>query len=168
MRISKNDSKIILGIDPGLATTGWGIVKAKGQNLEAMCWGIIETKKTTDFPKRLNTISQDLNKLIKKYKPNLAVVEKIFFCKNVKTALLVGQARGVIISELSHNKIPILEFTPLQVKQSTVGYGQATKNQVQKMVKIILNLDSLPKPDDAADALALATMGSHSKKYMIK
>ena len=156
--------QIVLGIDPGLATTGWGVISVAGQDINAIEWGIISTKKQTPFPERLLTISKDLKKIIKNYKPNLIVIEELFFCKNVKTAFQVGQARGVVIMETAISKIPIVEMTPLQVKQSVVGYGNATKNQIQKMVKMMLCLKTIPKPDDAADALALAIAGVYRKK----
>ena len=163
-RMPSSKSQIVLGIDPGLATTGWGVIKIQGHNIQAVDWGVISTSKTKKFPERLLQIDKDLKKLLKDYKPSLVVVEELFFCKNVKTAFQVGQARGVIIMEISRAKIPTVELTPLQVKQSIVGYGKATKAQVQKMVKMTLCLKNLPRPDDAADALALAITGSHRKK----
>jgi len=152
----KSETKIFLGIDPGLATTGWGVIKKVNKKIEVIDWGIIKTNKTTEFPKRLVQISQDIQKLIKEYQPDKASVEELFFCNNAKTAFLVGQARGVVMMELAKKKIPITELTPLQVKQSISGYGKADKKQVQQMVKAVLKLKVIPKPDDAADALALA------------
>lgn len=156
--------QIVLGIDPGLATTGWGVLEIDSQKTKAVDWGIISTQKTTEFPKRLLEIDQDLKKIIKKYKPDVSVVEELFFCNNAKTAFLVGQARGVIIMNLSQANIPIIELTPLQVKQSIVGYGKADKSQIQKMMKMVLGLKDIPRPDDAADALALAITGCNHKK----
>jgi len=152
----KSKSKIFLGIDPGLATTGWGVIKKVNQKIEVVDWGIIKTNKTTEFPKRLVQISQDIQELINEYQPDKAGVEELFFCNNAKTAFFVGQARGVVMMELAKKKIPITELTPLQVKQSISGYGKADKKQVQQMVKAVLKLKVIPKPDDAADALALA------------
>ena len=163
MPISK--SKIILGIDPGLATIGWGVIKIEKNNIEAIDWGIISTKKNKDFKLRLLEINKDLKKLINKHKPSLVAVEELYFCKNVTTALTVGQARGVILLTIANQKLPIIELTPLQVKQSISGYGKADKSQVQKMVKITLNLNTIPKPDDAADALAIAISASGKDKY---
>lgn len=153
----------ILGIDPGIADTGWGVIEKDGQgNLTCLGYGLIKTKAKTEIASRLEIINKELNKIIKKYKPKLTAVEQLFFCKNVKTALVVGQARGVILFTSKQNKVPVVEFTPLQVKQAVATYGQASKIQVQKMVKILLNLDELPKPDDAADALAIAICAVNS------
>ncbi|MDD5291527.1 MAG: crossover junction endodeoxyribonuclease RuvC [Patescibacteria group bacterium] len=155
--------QIILGIDPGLADTGYGIIE-KNERGRLICreYGVIKTKAKKELGERLEVVNKDLNKIIKKYKPKLIAVEQLFFCKNVKTALLVGQARGVILLTARQNKIPTIEFTPLQVKQAVSSYGQAEKIQVQKMVKILLNLKELPKPDDAADALAIAICAANS------
>ncbi|MCK4554415.1 crossover junction endodeoxyribonuclease RuvC [Candidatus Parcubacteria bacterium] len=154
---------LILGIDPGIADTGYGIIQnGKSGNLSCLYYGSIKTKAKTEMAGRLEIINKELGRIIKKYKPNLMAVEQLFFCKNVKTALVVGQARGVIIFTAKQNKIPIVEFTPLQVKQAVAAYGQASKSQVQKMVKLILNLKELPKPDDAADALAIAICAVNS------
>lgn len=153
---------IILGIDPGLAMTGYAvIIKQKRQNLKAVTWGVIETEKETPLEKRLETIHIDLTNLINKYNPDLTVVESIFFAKNVKTALSVAHARGVVLLTAKLQKVRILELTPLQVKSRITNYGAASKQQVQFMVKKLLKLNSLPKPDDAADALALAICGTN-------
>jgi len=148
---------IILGIDPGLADTGYGVIE-KEANGKLVCleYGTIKTPAKENLDMRLEMINLKLDKIIKKYKPKLMGVEELFFCKNVKTALVVGQARGVILLTARQNKVPIVEATPLQVKQAVSAYGQASKLQVQKMVKLLLNLKELPKPDDAADALAVA------------
>lgn len=153
---------IILGIDPGFARTGYGIVEEKNKNLRAVDYGCISTSANLSFEKRLKKIHKELVDLIKKYKPNICAVEKIFFCKNTKTAIDVGQARGVVILTAVEKNMKILEFTPLQVKQFITGYGKAEKQQIQKMLKILLNLKEIPKPDDAADALALAIAGSNN------
>ena len=162
-KTKKNSPITILGIDPGIADTGYGIIRT-GNNgqLDCLGYGSIRTKAKNQLPDRLETISKELNKVIKKYKPQLAAVEQIFFCKNVKTALTVSHARGIIILTARQNKIQVVEFTPLQVKQAVAAYGQASKIQVQKMVKLILNLRQLPKPDDAADALAIAICASNT------
>ncbi len=152
---------IILGIDPGFARTGYGIIEEKNKNLRVLAYGCLSTPSGLIFEKRLKKIREGLNDLIKKYKPTVCAVEKIFFCKNTKTAIDVGQARGVVILTAAEKNLEIREFTPLQVKQSLTGYGKAEKQQIQKMVKIILNLREIPKPDDAADALALAIVGSN-------
>jgi len=160
--MSKNKSLTILGIDPGLASTGYGLIKKTGQALEMIDYGVIETLAKVDFPVRLKKINSELKKIIKKYKPDLFAVENIYFCKNVKTALLVGQARGVILLTCIESKKPIYEFTPLQVKQAITTYGRAEKKQVQQMLKILLKLKTIPKPDDAADALACAICCANS------
>ncbi|MDO8668266.1 MAG: crossover junction endodeoxyribonuclease RuvC [bacterium] len=155
-------SNLILGIDPGIADTGFGVIKNENNKLTCLDYGSIKTSAKLNLSDRLEIINLELNKLIKKYQPNLISIEELFFCKNVKTALIVGQARGVIILTAKQNKVPIVEFTPLQVKQAVSTYGQADKQQVQRMVKIILNLKKLPKPDDAADALAIAICAVNS------
>jgi crossover junction endodeoxyribonuclease RuvC len=154
---------VILGIDPGIADTGFGVIK-KDKTGELVClgYGSIKTKAKDEMGNRLEIVNEELTKIIKKYKPSLMAVEQLFFCKNVKTALVVGQARGVIMLTAKQNRIELVEFTPLQVKQAVAAYGQASKLQVQKMVKLLLNLDKLPKPDDAADALAIAICAVNS------
>jgi len=145
----------ILGIDPGFARTGWGIIEDSGK-IATIDYGCIETAKDMVYAERLLLLSKQLRKIIKQYQPELAGVEQLFFCKNVKTGIQVGEARGIIILTLAQNNLPISEFTPLQIKQSVVGHAKADKSQVQRMVRTILNLSEVPKPDDAADALAVA------------
>ena len=156
-------SKTIIGIDPGIADTGYGVIKVSGGNLECIDYGSIQTKAGTVLSKRLLKLSIALDKLIKKHKPDLVSVEELFFCNNAKTALIVGQARGVVLLTIEQNKTPMVEFTPLQIKQAVSSFGQADKGQVQRMVKLILNLKELPRPDDAADALAAAICASNTK-----
>jgi len=153
---------IILGIDPGFARTGYGIIEEKNKNLRMLDYGCLSTPAGLIFEKRLKKIREGLTDLIKKYKPDVCAVEKIFFCKNTKTAIDVGQARGVVILTAAEKNLKIREFTPLQVKQFITGYGKAEKGQIQKMIKILLGLKEIPKPDDAADALALAIVGSNN------
>ncbi len=156
---------LILGIDPGIADTGYGIIqKNKTGNLSCVDYGSIKTLAKTDMPERLEIINNELNKIIKEHKPNLIAIEQLFFCNNAKTAIIVGQARGVAILTARQNKVPVTEFTPLQVKQAVSSYGKASKMQVQRMVKILLNLKKIPKPDDAADALAIAICAANSVK----
>lgn len=152
---TKNKPKIIMGIDPGLATVGYGFITCEREPQLISC-GCIETKAGIDFNKRLNEIHKELTFLIKKYKPSFVGVEKLYFCKNVKTAMDVGHARGVIILTLSEAKLPIYEYTPLEIKLAIASYGKADKNQIKEMVKIILKLKTVPKKDDTADALAIA------------
>ncbi len=149
-------SQVILGIDPGIADTGFGVIKEENGKIKCLVYGSIKTKAGLELTERLNTLNKELDKIIKRYKPRIIGVEDLFFCKNVKTALLVGHARGVVLLTAKQNNTPIKEFTPLQVKQAVSAYGRASKMQVQKMVKILLNLKQIPKPDDAADALAVA------------
>jgi len=156
-------SKIILGIDPGIADTGYGLIREEGGRLSCLAYGSIKTKAGNDLVSRLELLNTELDKIIKKYKPDAAAVEQLFFNKNVRTALIVGQARGVVLLTLKQNKLVIFEFTPSQVKQGAAAYGQASKLQVQKMVKLILNLKELPYPDDAADALAVALCALNSR-----
>ena len=146
---------IVLGIDPGIALTGWGVVKKKDGS-ELIKYGCIETSKNKKSSQRLLKIYQELQKIIKKYKPEVLSLEKLFFNTNAKTAFSVGEARGVIKICAVLNKIPVVEFTPLQIKNCIVGYGRANKKQVQEMVKISLRLKKTPRPDDAADAIATA------------
>ena len=156
-------NKIILGIDPGIADTGYGVVaKDKAGELVCLAYGSIKTKAKTELSDRLEIISRQMAGIIRKYKPKLISVEQLFFCKNIKTALIVGQARGVVLLTAKQNKVPVVEFTPLQIKQAVSAYGKASKMQVQKMVKLLLNLDDIPRPDDAADALAAAICAANS------
>ncbi len=145
----------ILGIDPGTATIGYGLIK-KNEEMKLVEYGCIKTAKDLSTAERLKKLHSQLTTLIKKHKPDIVAVEDIFFFKNLKTAIKVSQARGVILLTAANSKIPIFECTPLQVKQAITGYGRAEKIQVQKMVKLLLDLDKIPKPDDAADALAAA------------
>ena len=147
---------IILGIDPGIGRVGYGIIEKTGSKLKAVTYGCIETPKTDDHGLRLQMIKTDLGKIIREYKPEVIVIEKLFFQKNVKTAGVVGEARGVILLLASESGARVLEVGPGQVKQALTGYGNADKKQMQQMVKIIFKLEKIPKPDDAADALAVA------------
>lgn len=151
----------ILGIDPGLATVGYGIIDVEGNSFKAIDYGIITTDANLDLPNRLERIYNLLIELINKYQPVDLAIEELFFNKNVKTAITVGHARGVEILACKVMGVEIFEYTPLQIKQAITGYGRAEKNQIQEMTKILLNLEDIPKPDDAADALAVAlTHGS--------
>ena len=156
-------AKVILGLDPGLADTGYGLIKVEGAKISCLAYGSIQTPAGDSLSDRLQLLSSGLNKIIKKHRPDLAGLEQLFFNKNVKTALIVGQARGVVILALKENNLPVYDFTPGQVKQAVCAYGRASKLQVQKMVKIILNLSELPQPDDAADALAVALAAVNNK-----
>ena len=155
----------ILGLDPGLAILGFGIIDVKGNRYKLVDYGIINTEPGVDFPKRLKILYDDLQFLIDRYSPDMVSMEELFFYKNITTAIKVAQARGVQVLCCENNILPLYEFTPLQVKQSLTGYGRAEKTQVQAMVKSLLNMSEMPKPDDAADALALALCLSFAGKF---
>lgn len=146
---------IIIGIDPGTATTGYGIIKCK-KEAECLDYGVIKTSSKEKPKERLREIFNKTNNLIKKYNPRFLAVENVYFFKNAKTAIPVGQAKGVILLVAARKKIKVYEFTPLQIKMTITGYGKAKKKQVQKMIKKHLNLKEVPKPNDAADALGAA------------
>jgi crossover junction endodeoxyribonuclease RuvC len=157
---------LTLGIDPGTATTGYGLVRlTRDGDLVAVAFGIISTPKDSLAPARLETLYNQLRALLKKHKPETAAVEKLFFQRNVSTALAVGQARGVVMLALQQARVEAFEYTPNEVKQAVAGYGSADKRQVQEMVRALLGLDSIPKPDDAADALAIAITHLNTKRY---
>ncbi len=158
---------VILGIDPGYAIVGCGVVRYENNSFSLMGYGAITTHKDMPFNQRLKKIYDDLTKLINRFKPDAVSIERLYFNTNQKTAIDVAQARGVIVLAIENAGIPIYEYTPLQVKQSIVGYGRAEKNQVQEMSKMFLHLDNIPKPDDAADALALAICHGHASSSLI-
>lgn len=152
---------IILGIDPGTATTGFGIIKKTGSDICVVDYGCIETSCLLGAGERLDIINKEVNKLIKKHCPEVLAIENIYFFKNLKTAMPVSQAKGVVLFTAARNKIPVFEFTPLQMKMTITGYGKAEKKQVQKMIQTMLNLEEKPKDkgkrkDDATDALGIA------------
>jgi len=151
-----NQKKIILGIDPGIADTGVGIILVEGAKLSCVHYESLRTAAGLPLSVRLNSLYIQLGKVVEHYRPEIAAIEQLFFCNNAKTAMVVGQARGVTLLLLTQKKIPTYEFTPLQVKQAVSTYGKADKAQVQRMVKLLLNLKEVPRPDDAADALAIA------------
>jgi crossover junction endodeoxyribonuclease RuvC len=157
--------KIVLGLDPGIADTGYGFIRVKGSNLTCLAYGSIKTPAGEPLPARLEQLYLELRGLLKKYRPQSVVIEQLFFNKNVSTALIVGQARGVALLAVNQAGLPIIDVTPTQVKQAVSAYGQASKMQVQKMVKLILNLQEIPRPDDAADALAIAICGANQRRY---
>jgi crossover junction endodeoxyribonuclease RuvC len=147
---------IVLGIDVGLATTGFGLVDSSNGKLKYLDHGTILTSKFDDIPTRLLNIYNELGKIIQDKKPDLVGIEQLFYFRNTTTIITVGQARGVLLLKLKENELKIVEVTPLQVKQAVTSYGKSDKKQVQKMVKFLLGLDFVPQPDDAADALAIA------------
>ncbi len=154
----------ILGIDPGTAIIGYSIIDFKKGKYEIVDYGCIYTSKDQDMPHRLEKIYNELETLIRLWKPDDMAIEELFFFKNQKTIIKVGQARGVIMVCGQKNNLDIYSYTPLQVKMGVAGYGRATKAQIQEMVKLILKMEEIPKPDDAADALALAITHINSKK----
>lgn len=152
---------IILGLDPGTATTGYGIVRYQQQRLTGIVYGTIITPPEMRMSARLNTIYEELGGIITQFKPDEVAIEKLFFGRNTTTAITVGQARGILLLQAERHGLPVGEYTPMQVKQALVGYGLAEKRQVQEMVARILHLSELPRPDDAADALAIAICHAH-------
>jgi len=157
---------IIMGIDPGFAITGYGIIEKTRDKNKIIDYGIIQTSSNEQFCNIIKTNHEELNKLIKKFKPDIFAIEELFFAQNTKTAINVAQSRGVLILTAIQNNLEIYEFTPLQIKQAMTGYGRATKKQIQEMTKLFLNLKKIPKPDDAADALAVAITCSSSYKNL--
>ena len=153
---------IILGIDPGYAIVGVGVIEYNGNKFKTIDYFAITTEAHTTFDKRLKIIYDGICDVICKYKPDFMAIEELFFNDNAKTAIAVGQARGVILLGAVNHGVEIFEYTPLQVKQAVVGYGRADKNQVQQMTKALLGLNAVPKPDDVADALAIAVCHAHS------
>ena len=147
---------IVLGIDPGYAIVGWGLVEFKNNSFRPLRYGAITTEADTDFNERLRMIFDDLSEVIKTFKPDAMSIEKLYFTTNQKTAIMVAEARGVILLCAKQNGLPIFEYTPLQVKTAVTGYGKAKKPQVMEMTRRLLKLPEVPKPDDTADALAIA------------
>ena len=155
---------LIMGIDPGIAISGYGLISGNQSDCCVIEYGVIKTPAGLEMPYRLKKIYEGYTKLMQKYKPDAVAVEELFFNKNAKTIISVGQARGAAILAAALSNIEVFEYTPLQVKQAVVGYGRADKHQVQQMIKIYFNLDKLPRPDDAADALAVALCHMNSYK----
>ncbi len=167
----KNRSYItmrILGIDPGYAILGYGVVDMKGNRFSVCGYGAVTTDSTMDMPDRLKHLYTEIMEIIREYEPDVVSIEELFFNTNVKTAIMVGQARGVAILACANSGVEIYEYTPLQIKQGLVGYGRAEKKQIQAMVKTILHLEEVPKPDDTADALAAAICHGHCAGHLSK
>lgn len=159
---------IIIGFDPGIADTGFGVITSENGKLICLEYGSIKTSSKLSLSERLVILYDHIQILLQKYSPDLVCVEELFFSKNVKTAMIVGQARGIVLLAIEQAGLPMTEFTPNQVKQAVSSYGSASKNQVQKMVQMLLRLSDLPQPDDAADALAIAICGSGEKMSKIE
>lgn len=153
---------IILGIDPGYAIVGVGVIQFDGNRFRVLDYFAVTTEADMPFELRLKIIYDGINEVIEKYRPDHMAIEELFFNDNAKTAIYVGQARGVIVLSAVNHGVKVFEYTPLQVKQAVVGYGRAQKAQVQQMTKSLLNLNVIPKPDDVADALAIAVCHAHS------
>lgn len=163
----------ILGIDPGYALLGYGVIDTAGTGLAPVDFGVIETKPSESFPQRLVRLYDGVNELLRVYRPDAAAFEELFFYRNTTTALSVGAGRGVAILAAQQTGIPLYEYTPMQIKLAVTGNGHADKTAVQTMVRMLLNLKSAPKPDDAADALAAAichgsTIGPASEEFLIR
>lgn len=157
---------LVLGIDPGTATTGYGLVRERADgSLESVAYGTIQTKAGVVAQQRLSLLFHQMNEILLLHRPDSCAVEKLFFQRNISTAIAVGQARGVILLAISEAGLSMTEYTPNEVKQAVVGYGSAGKKQVQEMVRVLLELPEIPKPDDAADALAIAITHLNTQRY---
>ena len=155
---------LVLGLDPGLAITGYGLVAEDSQGLVSVAYGVIRTPAKTPKAQRLVSLHRRLSRLISDFAPDAASVEELFFSNNARTAMTVGEARGVLLLTCAEASLPIIEYTPMQVKQAISGYGRADKAQVQEMVRLLLGLECAPRPDDAADALAVAICCHHASR----
>lgn len=158
----------IIGIDPGYAIVGWGIVEYHNTRFQTLAYGAITTKAKTPFPQRLETIYREATEILETYHPDVMSIEKLYFTNNKTTGIDVAQARGVLQLCAQQHKMPIYEYTPMQVKQAVVGYGKAVKSQVMEMTRILLHLSTLPRPDDTADALALAITHAHTASSLLQ
>jgi len=156
---------IIFGIDPGFATTGYGVIEKTGNKYRVLDYGAIITKAGLDFSVRLDIMYKEIIRKFEEFSPDCVAMEELFFCKNITTGINVAHGRGVLLLAVAQLGKPFFEYTPLQVKQAVTGYGKADKKQMQKMVQVLLNLDSIPKPDDAADALAIALCCGNSERF---
>ena len=158
---------LVLGIDPGTATTGYGLVrKREDGSLEAIDFGTVQTPHDLPAHKRLSMLYKRMDEILHLHRPETCAVEKLFFQRNISTAIAVGQARGVIMLAISEAGLDVAEYTPNEIKQAVAGYGNAGKKQVQEMVRVLLGLQEIPKPDDAADALAIAITHLHTNQYL--
>jgi crossover junction endodeoxyribonuclease RuvC len=155
---------LVLGVDPGLATTGYGLVCERDNGLQAVAYGVVTTPANLSLPERLQQLYRELSALIREHNPDESAVEELYFSRNVRTAMSVGQARGVALLALADASLSITSYTPLTIKQAVTGYGGADKVQMQMTVKMLLQLNSVPRPDDAADALAVAICHLHSAR----
>ncbi len=154
----------VIGIDPGTAITGWGVVETQDDMLVLVAYGTVTTAAGTPLPQRLQMIYRELTGIVRQQQPDASAIEELFFSKNAKTALAVGHGRGAAMLALAEVGLPVFEYKPLEIKQALTGYGGADKQQMQQMVKLLLDLDDIPRPDDAADALAVAVCHLHSAR----
>lgn len=154
----------VLGIDPGTAITGYAVIEEQGSGLRLMAIGTIDTPADAPLPQRLQRIYTNLQEVVERYQPEAAAVEQLFFSRNARTAMSVGHARGVVLLALADAGLQIAEYTPMQVKQAVTGYGNATKHQIQEMMRVLLGLAEIPRPDDAADAAAVAVCYLHRSR----
>jgi crossover junction endodeoxyribonuclease RuvC len=159
---------IILGIDPGYAIVGWGVVDHRQNKFRTVDYGAITTNAGVEFTRRLEEIYNDMTTLFARYQPDVMAIEKLFFNTNTTTAIMVAEARGCILLAARQAGVKVYEYTPLQVKQSVTGYGRAEKKQIQEMTRLLLGLQKIPKPDDTADALALAVCHAHSANSLLQ
>jgi crossover junction endodeoxyribonuclease RuvC len=157
----------VIGIDPGTAITGWGVVEGDGNQLTMVAYGVVTTPAGTPLPQRLQTIYHELTGIVQEWQPETSAIEELFFSKNAKTALAVGHGRGAAMLALANANLPIVEYKPLEIKQAITGHGGADKQQMQQMVKLLLELDDIPRPDDAADGLAVAICHLHSARLRL-
>ena len=165
---SSSSPRLALGIDPGTAIVGYAVIEARGSELNMVACDVITTPSTMSMPERLQHIYLRLNEIIATYRPGESAMEELFFAKNARTALTVGQARGVAMLALANGGLAVSEYTPKQVKQAVTGYGGANKEQVGEMVRILLHLKSIPRPDDAADAAAVAICHLHTASFLAR
>ena len=159
---------IILGIDPGYAIIGWGTVRYEGNHFTVLDYGAVTTPAGQPFEQRLEIIYDEISAIMERWQPQAMAIEKVFYNNNAKTVIDVSQARGVLVLAAQKHRVGIFEYTPLQVKQSVVGYGRAEKKQIQEMTKLILHLPEIPKPDDTADALAMAICHAHASGSLLR
>jgi len=155
----------VIGIDPGTAITGWGVIEGDGQKLHLVAYGVVITPAQQSLAQRLQTIYSELTVIIRQWQPETSAIEELFFSNNAKTALTVGHGRGVAMLALANANLSIAEYKPMEVKQAITGHGGADKAQIQQMVKLLLELEDIPRPDDAADALAVAICHLHSARW---
>lgn len=164
MPVARRTEPVILGIDPGTARLGYGVIRG-GLHPTMLDAGVIETWPDQDMPGRLVTLYKSMQELINEFEPNRLAVEKLFFARNVTTAIAVGQARGVVLLAAAQGNVPVYEYSPSEIKHAIAGYGKADKPQMQEMVRLILNLRAIPQPDDAADALAVAICDAQTRPF---